>query len=88
MSFFITVQIESQIILTLFKEDVNYVLRIEYLYNNDKIKETNFEIDKDLVYWMFYSLKAMIDQVDYIDNNDELAYMKVYYDCLLYTSYY
>ncbi|MBS5588741.1 MAG: hypothetical protein KHX14_08035 [[Clostridium] spiroforme] len=87
MSFFITVQIESQIILTLFKEDVNYVLRIEYLYNNDKIKETNFEIDKDLVYWMFYSLKAMIDQVDYIDNNDELAYMKVYYEDNKYLGY-
>ena len=57
------------------------------MYNNDKIKETNFEIDKDLVYWMFYSLKAMIDQVDYIDNNDELAYMKVYYEDNKYLGY-
>lgn len=87
ISLFIDNQMENQIIITLLKEDVNYILRIEYLCNDDKIKETNHEIDKDLVYWMFCNLKTMIDQIDYIDNNDELANMKVYYDDNKYLEY-
>lgn len=87
ISLFIDNQMEDQIIITLLKDGVDYILRIEYLCNDDKIKETNHEIDKDLVYWMFCNLKATIDQIDYIDNNDELANMKVYYEDDKYLEY-
>ena len=78
---------ENQIIVTLLKDGISYILRIEYLCNNDKIKETNHEIDKDLVYWIFCNLRVMVDQNDYIDNNDELANMKIYYGDNKYLEY-
>ncbi len=60
---FIANPMANQIIVTLLKDGISYILRIEYLCNNDKIKETNHEIDKDLVYWIFCNLRVMIDQM-------------------------
>lgn len=87
ISLFIANPMENQIIITLLKDGISYILRIEYLCNNDKIKETNHEIDKDLVYWIFCNLRVMIDQNDYTDNNDELANMKIYYGDNKYLEY-
>lgn len=87
ISLFIGNPMENQIIITLLKDGISYILRIEYLCNNDKIKETNHEIDKDLVYWIFCNLRVMIDQNDYTDNNDELANMKIYYGDNKYLEY-
>ena len=78
---------ENQIIITLLKDGISYILRIEYLCDNDKIKETNHEIDKDLVYWIFCNLRVMVDQNNYIDTNNELANMKIYYGDNKYLEY-
>lgn len=87
ISLFIGNPMENQIIITLLKDGISYILRIEYLCDDDKIKETNHEIDKDLVYWIFCNLRVMVDQNDYIDNNDELANMKIYYGDNKYLEY-
>ena len=47
ISLFIGNPMENQIIITLLKDGISYILRIEYLCDDDKIKETNHEIDKD-----------------------------------------
>lgn len=80
ISFLIKTKNQDHIIITLLKEKTRYLVRTEYEHIGDKIKETNYEIDRNLVYRIFCDLEAAkFDQIENIDNSEEVANMKVYY---------
>lgn len=80
ISFLIKAKHQDHIIITLLKENTRYLVRTEYEHIGDKIKETNYEIDRNLVYQLFCDLEvAKFDDFDNGDNSEEVANMKVYY---------
>ncbi|MFQ8706902.1 MAG: hypothetical protein ACLR9T_12655 [Thomasclavelia sp.] len=80
ISFLIKAKDQDHIIITLLKENTRYLVRTEYEHIGDKIKETNYEIDRNLVYQIFCNLEvAEFDELDNVDNSEEVANMKVYY---------
>lgn len=83
ISFILKDKDHDNIIITLLKNSAQYLIRTEYEHDGDKIKETNYEIDRNLVYRIFCDLEAAkFEEIENIDNGEEIANMKVYYgDC-------
>lgn len=80
ISFLMKDKNQDHIIITLFKQSTQYLIRTEYEHSGDKIKETNCEIDRNLVYRIFCDLEAAkFDEIENIENDEEVANMKVYY---------
>lgn len=77
-------QIDTKIILL--KEVARYNIRIEYFKNNDKIKETNNEVERSFVYQLFNKLdEADFETVSVQD--DTFGCMRVYYGSQDYLEY-
>lgn len=88
ISFLIKNKDQDHVIVTLLKEKRQYLIRTEYEHIGDKIKETNHEIERDLVSRIFYDLEAAkFDEIENINSNDEVANMKVYYNDQEYLEY-
>lgn len=65
--------------ITLLKEVSHYKIRTEYLKEDDKIKETNNEVERNFVYQLFCDLEAAdFESLD--DHEGEaIGYLKVFY---------
>ena len=88
ISFLIKIKNQDHIMVTLLKEKKQYLIRTEYEHVGDKIKETNYEIDRNLVSRIYYDLEAAeFDEIENVDNSEELANMKVYYNEQEYLEY-
>lgn len=88
ISFLIKIKYQDHIMVTLLKEKKQYLIRTEYEHVGDKIKETNHEIDRNLVSRIYYDLEAAeFDEIENVDNSEELANMKVYYNEQEYLEY-
>ena len=88
ISFLIKIKNQDHIMVTLLKEKKQYLIRTEYEHVGDKIKETNHEIDRNLVSRIYYDLEAAeFDEIENVDNSEELANMKVYYNEQEYLEY-
>ena len=88
ISFLIKIKNQDHIMVTLLKENKQYLIRTEYEHVGDKIKETNHEIDRNLVSRIYYDLEAAeFDEIENVDNSEELANMKVYYNEQEYLEY-
>ena len=64
--------------VTLFKDKTNYIVRTEYEYCGDKIKETNQEINLDTVYRIYRG----IEKIEFGNQNyhqEIIGELKVYY---------
>ena len=71
---------QDHIIVTLFKNNIQYLVRTEYMHRDDKVKETNQEIDRNLVYRIFCALElAKFDEIVNVDNAEKVANIKIYY---------
>lgn len=80
LSFLIKTKNQDHIIITLLKENTRYLVRTEYEHIGDKIKETNYEIDRNLVYRIFCDLEtSKFEDFENINNGEEIANMKIYY---------
>ena len=70
---------QNHIIVTLFKKNIQYLVRTEYMHRDDKVKETNQEIDRNLVYRIFCALElAKFDEIVNVDNAEKVANIKIY----------
>ena len=88
ISFLIKIKNQDHIMVTLLKEKKQYLIRTEYEHVGYKIKETNHEIDRNLVSRIYYDLEAAeFDEIENVDNSEELANMKVYYNEQEYLEY-
>lgn len=88
ISFLMKIKNQDYILITLLKKKKQYLIRTEYECTGDKIKETNYEIDRDLVSRIFYDLEAAkFDDIKNINNSEEVANMKVYYSDQEYLEY-
>ena len=88
ISFLIKIKNQDHIMVTLLKEKKQYLIRTEYEHVGDKIQETNHEIDRNLVSRIYYDLEAAeFDEIENVDNSEELANMKVYYNEQEYLEY-
>lgn len=63
--------------VTLLKEASHYKMRTEYLKEDDKIKETNDEVARNLVYQLFGNLE-IADLLNDLETNS-IGSLKVYY---------
>lgn len=80
ISFMVKSENQDHIIVTLFKKNIQYLVRTEYMHIDDKVKETNQEIDRNLVYRIFCALEsAKFDEIVNIDNAEKVANIKIYY---------
>ena len=65
--------------VTLLKEASHYKMRTEYLKEDDKIKETNDEVARNLVYQLFGNLEiADFEGLNDLETNS-IGSLKVYY---------
>lgn len=65
--------------VTLLKEASHYKMRTEYLKEDDKIKETNDEVARNLVYQLFGNLEiADFEGLNDLEANS-IGSLKVYY---------
>ena len=79
ISFLIKIKNQDHIMVTLLKEKKQYLIRTEYEHVGDKIKETNHEIDRNLVSRIYYDLEAAeFDEIENVDNElDEVFKYKL-----------
>lgn len=80
ISFMVKSKNQNHIIVTLFKKNIQYLVRTEYMHRDDKVKETNQEIDRNLVYRIFCALElTKFDEIVNVDNAEKVANIKIYY---------
>lgn len=86
ISFYLKTDEQIDIKIILLKEAARYNIRIEYFKNNDKIKETNNEVERSFVYQLFNKLdEADFETVSVQD--DVFGCMRVYYGSQDYLEY-
>ena len=84
ISFYLNTHDHLLITITLFKQVSRYNICSEYFKENDKIKETNHEVDRNFVYQLFCDLeKAGFEELN-DGNEDAIMSLRVYYGSLDY----
>lgn len=77
ISFLVSLDVQDNVAVSLLKDVDHYLIKTEYYHAGDKIKETNNEIEREVVYRLFFDLEAV--EFEKSDNSDSLASLKVYY---------